>query len=381
MRLLHTGFDALDVAFQGALPKATIEHLLETKSEAAKLQDKVLTEIGPGNVEMHVHKAGLKGGYAIRTDTGPLGEIWAFKEDTNPKEWNIFVSVRAAALAVYGFRAVCKNLFARLEAMGAVVYAESVNRVDYALDFLTTDFELHLDQFVAHPRTKIRPYFGTKEPAKDNNQPTAVITGRKLESVTVGKMPGRQIIVYDKRAEAIAGRKGFWFEIWGIDRSDPTIKVWRVEIRAGKKELGTKYRLRTFADIEASIGDVYLNTVREIRYLADHQTDSNVSRQQVHPIWAMTTQHLETSMMEFRSGLLPGQIREVYRKEAEEMYLSLIVGNSAGFAVALGLDDEEIETDLASIIADCVRSAINDPDGRMTKKMDRARERMRFVLE
>ncbi len=52
----------------------------------------------------------------------------------------------------------------------------------------------------AHPRTRARPGWSK---AADTTHPAAVLSGRRLESVTVGKMPGRQVIVYDKRREAI----------------------------------------------------------------------------------------------------------------------------------------------------------------------------------
>ena len=97
-------------------------------------------------------------------------------------------------------------------------------------DFLAGTFKLNLDRFIAHPRTKKRPHWGEIEPASDRNQPSAVCRGRRLESVTIGKMPGRQVIVYDKRREAIEQRKLFWFKVWGIDRSDRSAEIWRVEL-------------------------------------------------------------------------------------------------------------------------------------------------------
>lgn len=56
-----------------------------------------------------------------------------------------------------------------------------------------------------------------------------------------------------------------------------------VEVRAGKKKLKDKYRIRTFDDFETSIGDVIVNTLESVRFLADHQTDSNISRQNIPP--------------------------------------------------------------------------------------------------
>ena len=86
-------------------------------------------------------------------------------------------------------------------------------------------------------------------------------------------------------------------------------------------------------------------------------------------------EHLDTSLFEFRSGLTPDQLREVEREQAKNTYLGLIEGNAVGLAVVLGLDDKENETDLTPIVADCIKSAINDPKGRMAGKVNRARAR------
>ena len=57
------------------------------------------------------------------------------------------------------------------------------------------------------------------------------------ESITLGKNPNRQIIVYDKRGEVIAKRNPAWFEFWDIHPKDMTQTVHRVEIRLYKEEL------------------------------------------------------------------------------------------------------------------------------------------------
>ena len=82
----------------------------------------------------------------------------------------------------------------------------------------------------------------------------------------------------------------------------------------------------------------------------------------------------------FRSGLLPGQLREIERELAVETYTRLIVGNAAGLAIALGLTDEEIASALPRCVADRLATAISDPDGRFDKSVARARERLHFIV-
>jgi hypothetical protein len=330
---------------------------------------------------MHVHPSGLRGGYAIRGDTGPLGEVLAFKANTNPSEWNGFASIRASALAASGIHAARGQLWERLADMGFDVRGHSVNRVDYAVDFLTDDFELSLDCFVTHPRMKVRPYWGEVSSTVDHNRPSAVCRGRRLESVTIGKMPGRQIIVYDKRRAAIEQRKLFWFTVWGIDPHDAGAQVWRVEMRAGKKELKDRWQIKTFDDVDCAIGDVFDHAVADVRYVAQLQSDSNVTRQHLHPLWKAVIEHVKQALTDFSCGLLPGQVKEIERQLAIDTYSALTLGNLAGWAVAQGLDDDEIELELPDRVRAFLIAAINDEGGKFRKSIDRARERLYFIAK
>ena len=129
-----------------------------------------------------------------------------------------------------------------------------------------------------------------------------MISGRVCESVTIGKMPGRQIIVYDKRREAIDKRKPHWFKVWGINPNDRTKQVWRVKLHAGKAHLRDGWNMRTFADVEAAIGDVFKTALEDVRYVDGHQTDSNVSRQTPHPLWRQASALAFYALREHRAG-------------------------------------------------------------------------------
>ncbi|PIE18123.1 MAG: hypothetical protein CSA65_05915, partial [Proteobacteria bacterium] len=76
----------------------------------------------------------------------------------------------------------------------------------------------------------------------------------RYSSVTVGKNPGRQVTIYDKRAQVIAKRKPIWWDIWnanlareGAPPLDPDAKssqVWRIEVRAFKSCLKDRWGVR-----------------------------------------------------------------------------------------------------------------------------------------
>lgn len=377
--LLHAGFDTLDVAFAGALPFDALAKLEIAREEAQERQEEVLTSIGPGNVEMHVQGIGMRGGYAYVCDTGPLGCIWRFKKNSDASQWNIFASPNATMLLAYGYEGTRNLLWETLGAMGARVSDHSINRVDFAMDFQTRGFELHHELFVSHSHTKTGMHFGESESTQDRNQPGLIMRGRKLESVTIGKMPGRQIIVYDKKREAIEKRKFFWFKAWEKNRHDQELEVWRIEIRAGKKELKNKYQMRTFEDLETGVGDVIVNTLDAIRYVANGQVDTNISRQSLHPIWRQAQELASQKLTEFRSGLTPDQVRQVAQEQAEETYKRLYLGNAIGFGIAHGLSDDEIMELLPDMVVDDMRDMIRNERKHIDKSIRRNRERLHFI--
>ena len=77
---------------------------------------------------------------------------------------------------------------------------ESVNRLDYAVDIATGNFDLHMENFIAPRRASIGCYF-VKDLDLDDEGDTikksgasdlsAVMRGRRFESVTIGTMPNR----------------------------------------------------------------------------------------------------------------------------------------------------------------------------------------------
>ncbi|MDK9721938.1 MAG: hypothetical protein OEL53_12230 [Rhodospirillales bacterium] len=378
-KLLHAGFDTLDVAFQGALPPETLESLKQARDRAAQMQEPALVKIGPGYVPLRIQSGGMRGGYAYVADAGLINGGWRFKANPNPTQWNIFASPSAAGMAALGFHGMRERMFEQLAGMGAIVTGHSINRTDFAMDFLAPGFELCLDQFVAHAHCKKSPHWGEASKDQDRNQPSAVLRGRALESVTIGKMPGRQIIVYDKRRETIAKHKKFWFQVWGVDPADPIANIWRVEVRAGKKELKERWAISTFEDIAASIGDVVQHALSEVRYLEAGQTDSNVTRQRLHPLWQAAQEVASRKLVDYRSGLTPGQLLAIEREQAMRQYRQMMTGNAIGFAVASGHDMDGFLETFPERAKQAMTANSDMEIARQQKTAQRARERLVFL--
>ena len=101
-----------------------------------------------------------------------------------------------------------------------------MNRVDYAIDVLTPyPIAIGPDLVVTHSRRQVKAHY---DPI------VCVSQARQVQSITIGKMPNSQIIIYDKIAEVKSKRLYEWFKIWSIDRNVEDVYVKRVEIRAGK---------------------------------------------------------------------------------------------------------------------------------------------------
>lgn len=361
MECLHFGFDGLDVAFRGALPLGALEKLALARDEAQAEMRPVLVEIG--GVRGLVAETGARGGFRYRLDTGDDGEIWFFKHSEARDEWNIRVSCRARPLALHGYSVVRDGLRARLEAMGVDVRGESVGRVDLAADFVLPGFELRAERFVAHSRT-------TKEERgeAEKREYLVCMKGRRTTSVTIGKMPGRQVIVYDKRAEVIQRQKLFWFDLWG---RRPDCPVWRVELRLGKKALKERWGVTTFADLDATIADMIEDAFAGVRYLADGKLVGNVTRAPVHEFWVQAHDKIR-ALGAGKAGVVPGKIIAGRRAEIRVMYQSLVTGLAASLAAVDGVRAE----DLPARIEGLLRAYIRGNPGIFDRKLAKAKERM-----
>lgn len=382
MQILYSGFDTIDFSIQGALPPKVLDSLAEAKSEAEKRQGVVLINAGPGDIQIHVHESGMGGGFAFRISTGPTGEIIGIKKNTDPQQWNITVSIRAAALASYGWQQAVQNAWDRLHGLGARIIRHSIRRVDYAMDIHLPVWDLRQGSFVTHARSTVQTYRNGPTPdAGTQGDEYTVHKGDRIATVMIGKMPGRQIIVYDKRAASIVKREYFWFEAWGLPRDTPDLEIMRVELRAGKTELTNRWRIKTFTDFENSIGDVFERLTSDIRYIAPGQTDSNVTRQRLDPIWILVKEHLANNLLEMRSGLTPDQVKEIEREEAKRNYQALIVGNGIGYAVAAGLSEKDAGNMLPSLLAEAGSVALRDNPEKILKSMRKTTERLHFIAE
>lgn len=379
LRLLHKGFDGLDVAFQGALLSADIEILEAARTQAEVQNHPLLVKIGPGEVAMHVASTGAPGGYRYRCDTGFMGAIIFFKRGQSCSDWNVRISVKSLPLAISGISAVWQDLKELLDKLGIGDAQESISRVDFAVDFLMpTKFCLKADQFVAHARTTISEYSVVPERSDNSEEEFQIHLSRRVpSSVTLGKMPNRQLIIYNKRKEAIQRQKLYWFDLWGIDIGDENAAIWRVEVRAGKAHLNF-WKIKTFLDLTNQFGDLIAGAMSTVRYLQGYTSDTNISRSPPHALWEAAEREMAQSLFNYRSGIIPENIIEGEQRRIAENYNSQIAAFIPGALVANGYPVENGVNSVAKYLAMIERRVKSHPE-KFQEKLLLAKDRLHFT--
>lgn len=375
---IYQGFDGLDVSFQGRIPEALCFELEAAKAMAAASRRDILCEWR--GVSFHVAESGAKGGYAYRVDTGPEGATWFFSRNQKSDGWNIRVSCKSAWLATKGFGRVRTEMYDFLEAIGADVTGAAIARVDYAVDIVGRDlpgFVLDPTMFVMHSHTSRADH------AEDID--IHGVSG-KYTSVTVGKMPGRQVIVYDKTREVAARQKHEWPIIWnsgllkqGREPLRNGERVYRVELRAGKSHLKDRWGIVSWADLDDKLGDLFTLALADIRYCEPVLGDTNRARWPVHPLWAAVSGAVSGDLFEMASGAVPGVVKEVRRKALAQAMSAMIVGLLATWSLATATPAKaDVLGEWLNVTA---RDYVKDNPSEFAAKVKRAGERYVFIME
>lgn len=377
MEVLYRGFDGLDVSFAGRIKPSFCDALAAAKERA---QDSCSPAyLAWNDVHLEVAESGSRGGYAYRVSTGELGATWFFKKPKRSDPWGVRASCRSFNLATKGLGGARAELYETMEALGVTLSheGESIGRVDYAIDLLLPDFVLVPDNFVMHSSSKRADHSECAE-FRTNGK-----SGR-VTSVTVGTMPGRQIIVYDKRAEVIAKRKPAWWHIWnttrerdGLPSLDSTSaarsSVWRVEIRAGKSHLKDRWGVRTWVDLHDRFGEIASAALTAIRY-AQPSGDTNRSRWPESELWATTRKQVTEDLREMNSAVPADLIKRVQLEAHDKLLPSQMVGLLTTRAAIRKVDSADLAA-FAKLIGSELSDQIADDPPRFEQKLAKSRAR------
>ncbi|MBF0446382.1 MAG: hypothetical protein HQL68_12410 [Magnetococcales bacterium] len=370
MKRIYSNFDGLDISFQGYFPADEIEKLKWAKEDAQKQNGDAVAYLGASQKPVLVRKTGVSP-YAYVFDTGPDGATWMAKRTEDPTEWGIRVSVHSLALALYGYEGVKTRIKAFLIDLGAFGgLLERISRVDFCVDFITDHFTPNPKNFICHSRSTKR---GIGQIETVDLQ--TVERGGEYESVMIGKMPGKQVVLYNKSREVQVKNKPYWWKFWGLDQKTFTGQVWRVEIRAGKHEID-KWPAKRFDDFESKIGDIFGKLLDSTRYVVP-TSDSNVTRWPESNLWKQVRIAVKEGLDSYSSGVEPEVIKQVLRYEVQERYASQIISLIPGLAVALGMEANERGA-VMLFIHDYFNAFAEDQPNVLEEKFRRAVERLVF---
>lgn len=376
-QVIHQGFDGFDVAFKTQIRPHFATILEDARDRAITARTSQLAILN--GIAMHVGETGARGGYRYTCDTGPLGANWFFKRPTPRDDWGIRISVRALPLALKGIDTVYAELLAIVSTLGGEVKADcvSISRVDYAVDYLVPGFELVPDQFVMHSRL-------TRTVDRETSE---VGSSGRVRSVRIGKIPGQQVAVYDKRADVLAKSKRLRWEIWNSNRSAQGLSpisadetkgaIWRIELRAGKEFLKERQGIRTWAELKNRGGNALSGIADSIRY-ASPCADANRARWPTHSLWLDMQSRLRDGLTEMTSSVPPDRVRDIIRADRIEALDQQLIGCAASQIVALGFGDVEL-VDQSRLIADRRTAKIEAAPDRFREKPATAADRHRFI--
>ncbi|MBF0383404.1 MAG: hypothetical protein HQL69_20485 [Magnetococcales bacterium] len=376
--VLRTGIDSLEVAFQGALGPFGLAMLEEAKQASKASGEPEVVDLNGFEGLIRGYGSNAKAGYAYILSTGPLGEVWMFKRSEDPQQWNIRVDVKAAQLAIDGYTVVKDRLYSSLHQMGATVITESVGRLDVCVDIVANDFVLDPGLFVSHSRMHTERNY---EPIESMD--LSVVGSRRLTAFTIGRMPGRQLQVYDKSLEVKSKPTSrHWYKIWGVEPDDCPM-IWRVELRFGKVCLSENWNIKTFEQLEIAAPQLIEDFLTSLRYVkAINQT--NVTRSELHPFWSLVQKALSGDMGGIGQGVegkeaVKGKVIEGQRHQLLQMYWSQIKGLLGAFMVLKDIPENRVLEDGAEALFDAVNEMAGDEWERLKKTMERARKKIHIL--
>lgn len=378
--ILHSGFDGLRLTIETDVPPAFRECLNAAKAEAVETnRDCILTF---GEITLGVRRSG---GMAFSAHTGDMGAEWYFLDPENrpANKPGITVDFRAFLLATGGLKGAKDHLEACMRAFG-IPYGENqlrVTRTDFAIDFLAPWFEPDRTHLVLPPKTK------TTEITSASDSETHS-SGTRVTGLRAGAPANRQLAIYDKRTEVIKNGKMGWLKIWNatrasmgkpeLDMKDPDqSRVWRFELRMGRKQLRERFDIRGWDNLDAMIGDAFTDFRKVIRYCIP-TADRNRSRWPTHELWEAVTHTVALDLHENIAGVLPRDVKDANRDEHMRMLDRQLLGLFISRAAASGVTADEF-SDFMKGHVNALERASDEHPVPLKERIGKAVERYRWV--
>lgn len=279
MKIIYRGVDNLDFTIKGKV-KTNFLMILEKYKKMAQKEHKNI-EFNHDGIVGVVLPNGASGGYQYILHT----ETYALTIKDNIKDdYPVRCSIRSILLATNGFAGARKIVLSAIEKI--MTYTDIIpSRIDVCVDFQKKGFEIRPELFLTNGRSK-------KGVVGDLNS-FALWGGKKIETMTIGKMPNRQLQIYNKSKQVKSRPKAdFWRYIWDDNPNyDPNASdVFRLELRWGR-EFFRRNNIMDFDDLEQQIESFIKITMGRV-FMVD-KVYKNVSRDsQKTSLWLSLKQEL-----------------------------------------------------------------------------------------
>ncbi len=394
--VLHKGFDTLALAIKANIPSELFDYLDAERSIAEEERRDVLVSYNGVDLLLSPHGGS---GYRFIASGGPDGATWFFKKPNTNDPWGIRLSFGSFFMATHGLGAAKAHVDHILEQFSIRTGPDdiSISRADFCIDVLAPSFILNPDQCVMHSAAGRRDYITPDDMSVHGK------SGR-VTSVTIGGTRNRQVIIYDKRAEVIAHKKSYWWDVWNhtlrtlrtskttnsnathvrtrVLCPDPDFaaenRVWRVEFRAGKDLLKDRWGIRTWGQLFDQFGDLCREAGEVVRYVEPTGSDPNRARWQNHPLWELVCAEMNDDLIEMRSGADPNPMKEVHREEHIGLIYRNLLGSSITLAALSNADTNALGQVFRQLAADMTADVEADPV-RAAKQLQDAKDRYVFI--
>lgn len=305
-RLLAQGWDTVQEAMALKPLPAFVTTLEERQEKARQIGDSLegSVPLELGNEVFQVSAVGARGGFRWRLENDDLLILIG-----SPKrDWTISVRYLSAGLWEHGLGALRERVASclgghtkRYGANGDSNDWVRTSRCDWCFDFYSPAFTEEFvssiaTNVVAHSSVKKHEHFGID----------AWSCGVKGETLTIGKITGVQLQLYNKAKEItdMSGKTWMW-DVWvaGLDGewvwSDDKVRdVYRLEVRFGKDFLKDR-NIRRPSDVNEHLREL-VNEALHNRRLTTGPPSAGVDTQAknrqrwpMHPLWVLASREFD----------------------------------------------------------------------------------------
>jgi hypothetical protein len=141
--------------------------------------------------------------------------------------------------------------------------------------------------------------------------------------------------------------------------------------------LKDRWKIRTFLDLEARLGDLYAAALDEVRY-AQPTGDGNRSRWPEAQIWRIVRRIVHDELFAFTSNVVPDQAKRINRLAHSRLLRDQIFGTLASLAVIDQRSPRDFPAYVKMLGSELANRARQEPEA-VEERMGRARERYAFT--